>query len=56
MAETVTPRGADQPLPPLPAEVPITGADKANAVALWDRLMPKYRGLLNAPVVNQGEA
>ncbi len=55
MAETITPRGADQPLPPLPAEVPITAGDKAAALRLWDELMPRdVRGLLGARVVNAG--
>ncbi len=48
LAMRVIPRGADQPLPPLPIE-PVDPESK-SAQRLWDRLMPKYRGLLDAKI------
>jgi hypothetical protein len=48
----VIPDGADKPLPPLPATVEIDPDDDGE-VKLWDRLMPKFRGILNARVKNK---
>jgi hypothetical protein len=45
----VIPDGADKPLPPLPAMVEIDPEDTSE-IALWDRLMPEYKGLLNAKI------
>lgn len=43
------PRGADQPLPPLPGEVEITDAEVEAAVQEFDRTAPaRFRGLLDA--------
>ncbi len=48
----VIPNGADKPLPELPLNVEIDPEDMGE-VELWDRLMPKYKGLLNASVKNK---
>jgi len=48
----VIPDGADKPLPPPATSVEFDPADDAE-VKLWNRLMPKYRGLLNARVRNK---
>ena len=48
----VIPDGAEKPLPGLPLEVEIDPQDDGE-VQLWDRLMPKYRGMLNAKVKNK---
>lgn len=45
------PLGADQPLPPIPDEIIFTEEDHKRASARWDRLMPEYRGLLDAKLV-----
>lgn len=53
LAMRIIPDGADKPL------IPATSADSeidpedTGETALWDRLMPKYRGILNATVVNK---
>lgn len=52
LAMKVIPDGADKPLPPLPAIVEIDPEDDGE-VKLWDRLMPKFRGILNARVKNK---
>ena len=52
LAMRVIPEGADKPLPELPPVVEIDPADDGE-VKLWDRLMPKYRGMLNATVKNK---
>lgn len=52
-AMRIIPDGANKPL------IPATQADSEidpeddGEVKLWDRLMPKYRGLLNAEVINK---
>jgi hypothetical protein len=51
LAMRVIPDGAEKPLPPH-ANAEIDPDDDSEAV-LWDRLMPKYRGLLNATVINK---
>lgn len=48
----IIPDGSDKPLPPLPLTVEIDPHDTGE-VKLWDRLMPAYRGLLNAKVKNK---
>lgn len=48
----VIPDGADKPLPPPVTSVDFDPADDGE-VKLWDRLMPKFRGLLNAQVKNK---
>lgn len=48
LAMRVSPNGHDQPLPPLPP-VEIDPEDDSEQ-KLWDKLMPKYRGLLRAQV------
>lgn len=52
LAMRVIPEGADKPLPELPPVVEIDPADDGE-VKLWDRLMPKFRGMLNATVKNK---
>ncbi len=49
LAMRIIPDGADKPLPELPLTVEIDPQDDGE-VKLWDRLMPKYRGMLNAKV------
>lgn len=54
-ADAITPAGADQPIPPRPARVPITPADQRKANAEWDAAMkrqghPEWAGLLDAEV------
>jgi len=49
------PDGADDPLLPIPDEVTFTDAEIDAAIATWDRLMPEYRGMLGAEVVNRTE-
>lgn len=52
-AMRIIPDGADKPLvPALPSASEIDPEDEGE-VKLWDRLMPKYRGLLNAKVINK---
>lgn len=46
----LVPDGADQPLPPMPANVEVTPAERTDAIAVWDELMPAYAGMLNAVV------
>ena len=48
----VIPDGSDKPLPELPPVVEIDPEDDGE-VKLWDRLMPKFRGILNAVVKNK---
>ncbi len=48
----VIPDGADKPLPGLPLTVEIDPQDEGEST-LWDRLMPKYQGLLKAKVKNK---
>lgn len=50
----VTPKGADEPLPPLPDEVEITAADIQRAQESFDEALPDYAGLLKAEVVGDG--
>lgn len=52
LAMRVIPEGADKPLPELPPVVEIDPDDDGE-VKLWDRLMPKFRGMLNATVKNK---
>ena len=52
LAMRIIPDGADKPLPELPQTVEIDPQDDGE-VKLWDRLMPKYRGMLNAKVKNK---
>ncbi len=52
LAMRIIPNGADLPLPGLPMTVEIDPDDDGE-VKLWDRVMPKYRGLLNASVKNR---
>lgn len=52
LAVRVIPNGADKPLPPPVHQVEIDPEDDGE-VKLWNRLMPKYRGLLNAIVTNK---
>ena len=52
LAMRVIPDGADKPLPPLPQTVEIDPQDNGE-VKLWNKVMPKYRGLLNATVKNK---
>ncbi len=52
LAMRIIPNGADKPLPELPLVVEIDPEDDGE-VKLWDRVMPKYRGLLNATVKNK---
>jgi hypothetical protein len=49
-ADTITPRGANDPLPPVPGEVTVSESDIQDALDYWDRLMPEYRGMLAADV------
>lgn len=51
-AMKVIPDGADKPPPALPANVEIDPDDEGE-VRLWDRLMPEYRGMLKATVINK---
>lgn len=52
-AMRIIPDGADKPLlPATQADSEIDPEDDGEA-KLWDRLMPKYRGLLNAEVINK---
>lgn len=48
----VIPDGSDKPLDPLPVSVEID-PDDTSEVTLWDKLMPEYKGLLNAKVENK---
>jgi len=48
----VIPDGSDKPLEPLPVSVEID-PDDSSEVVLWDKLMPEYKGLLNAKVENK---
>jgi len=52
----VVPKGADQPLPPVPARVEISEEDVIRAIRLWDELMPEYAGMLEAERVDPDEA
>lgn len=52
LAMRVIPDGANKPLPTPVISVEIDPDDDGE-VKLWDRLMPKYRGLLNARVKNK---
>lgn len=49
------PEGANDPLPAIPGEVNLTPADAERAIAKWDKLMPEYKGLLEAVVKNKRE-
>jgi len=51
-ADTITPRGANEPLPPVD-DVEITEADIQAALNRWDRLMPEYSGMLAADVTGR---
>jgi hypothetical protein len=52
LAMRVIPDGADKPLLPPEPTVEIDPEDD-GAERLWDRLMPEYKGLLDADVVNR---
>lgn len=62
LGEPFIPLGSEEPLPPLPGDDELASeADFEEALALWDATMHAldmgmYAGLLNAPVVNEGEA
>ena len=45
-----TPRGDDEPSPPLPIELNITDDDVDFALRKWDSLFPDFAGLLDAEV------
>lgn len=47
------PLGADDPLPPVPAEVVISEQHINAVLRSWNRSFPVYRGLLDASVVNR---
>jgi len=47
------PKGADEPLPPVPNQVEITPEDVEKAIADWDKNMPQYAGMLKAKVENK---
>jgi len=49
-ADPIKPRGANEPLPPVPGNVEITESDIQEALDQWDRLMPEYAGMLSADV------
>ena len=55
-AARIIPEGANEPLPPVPSTVDITDADIERAIAKWDRILPDYRGLLDAESKDNGEA
>lgn len=52
LAMRIIPDGADKPLPELPLTVEIDPQDDGE-VKLWNKLMPQYRGMLNAKVKNK---
>jgi hypothetical protein len=47
------PEGQGDPLPAVPTEVTFSDADLDRAIRTWDRLMPDYRGLLEADVTRR---
>ncbi len=49
------PEGAEEPLPPVPGEVGFSDAEIEQALALWDEIMPQYRGMLDAEGQGDGE-
>jgi hypothetical protein len=49
------PRGADEPRPPVPAQLDITDDDIEHAIQSWDNIFPDYAGLLEADVQGQGQ-
>lgn len=49
-AVNIIPSGAEEPLPPVPERVEISEADIEDAIAYWNKLMPEYRGMLDAEV------
>lgn len=51
----ITPNGANKPLKPLPPLVHITAAQEADAIELFDDLIPEYAGMLNAVVEGDNE-
>lgn len=54
-ASRIIPRGAGEPLLPIPSTLEITDDDIEHAIAMWDNLMPDYAGLLDADTSNSGE-
>ena len=52
-AVRIVPEGAEDTLPDIPGEVAWSDADHERADALWDRLMPEYRGMLDADVTGK---
>lgn len=46
----IIPDGAEAALPTLPDEVEVTGADRRRAARTFDRVLPKWSGLLGAKV------
>lgn len=56
-AVQIIPDGSEQPLPPLPTDIPdeelISEHDKDRAIELWDSLMPEYKDMLEAEVIGQ---
>lgn len=55
-ADPFVPKGVDASLPEQPtAEEIVDGETGKGASALWDRLMPKYAGMLNAEVVTSSQ-
>lgn len=53
LAMRVIPDGADKPLPAASPAASEIDPDDDGESKLWDRLMPKYRGLLKAKVINR---
>jgi len=47
----VQPKGGDAPLAGIPSEVEVTDDDAGRAIALWDREIPEYEGMLDATPV-----
>jgi len=47
------PKGADDPLPPIPDVVEITPEDVEAAIKDWDETMPQYAGMLRSRVENK---
>lgn len=54
-ASRIIPRGAGEPLLPIPSTLNITDDDIEHAIAMWDSAMPDYAGLLEAEVKNSAE-
>lgn len=54
-AARIIPRGADEPLLPIPTSLDITDDDIEHAIAMWDSALPDYAGLLEADALNSGE-